>query len=268
MQKYKLIACDVDGTLLTSKRELKKENISAIERAVKRGAVFVLATGRPYEGVKKIASEIGEENGSFILFNGALVMANGKTIYSSCMDKDVAKLIINEGHKRKTTMVMWKKDGLYAEKECEKVNFYKSISGVEPKYFSDLTAVCDDDVIKILWYGEAETTPIYLTEMKNLLQCKGSVYMSRADFLEFVDVKCSKKTALQKIAEYYKITTKEVVAIGDGDNDIPMLTEAGLSVAMGNADETVKKVCSIVTKDCDHNGVQEIIDKLIANDLL
>lgn len=265
MQKYKLIACDLDGTLLNSKRELSEENVSAVRSAVKRGAIFVIATGRPYEGVKTIARKLENENGSFILFNGALVMTEGKTVFSSCIEKTAAEYIVSEGQKRNTTVVMWKKDGLYAEKECAKVDFYKSISGVEPKYVSDLKTVCNDDVIKILWYNDAETTPLYLEEMKNSLKKRAAVYMSRADFLEFVDAKCSKKTALRKIAEYYGVPVRKIIAIGDGDNDIPMLTEAGLSVAMGNADEAVKKICALITSDCDNNGVKEVICKLISS---
>ena len=265
MQKYKLIACDVDGTLLNSRRKLSEKTVSAVGKAIDKGIIFVVATGRPYEGALKVSRPLGiSDDGAFILFNGALVKVSGKTIFSSQISEETAKTIVKEGICRNVTVIVWKSDGMYTEKPCEKIDFYKSVSGVEPKYVDDLTKECKG-VIKVLWYGEPDTTPVYLEEMRAILDKKASVYTSRVDFLEFVDVKCSKKQALYKIAEYFGVKREETVAVGDGDNDIPMLEGAGLSVAMGNADENVKKICDEVTDDCDSYGVAKIIDKLILN---
>lgn len=261
--KYKILFCDVDGTLLNSKRELTKETVSAVNLLVKKGVKFVISTGRPLCGVSKISQELGLKEASYVLYNGAMVFADGKEIFSACLTKNTATKIVKEGYERSSTMILWKNNLLYADKPSDKVDFYKSISKIEPVYVEDLIKVCDDKVTKILWYDDKESTPKYLAEMKNLLKDDCSVFTSRKDFLEFVNVNCSKKTAMKIIADYYGISLKNAVAVGDENNDLPMFEEVGLSVAMGNALQSVKSKCDKTTLSCDENGVASLIYEII-----
>ncbi len=261
--KYKLLACDVDGTLLTTDRRLADENIKAVHDLMDSGVKFVLSTGRAYPGVKQIAEKLDIENGTFILYNGAMVVENKKPIYSLSIDKDVALKIIEEGHKRNSTMILWVENVLYAEVPSDKLQIYKEINNTDPIFIGDLKKVCDQKVTKILWYDDPVSTAKYREEMQQILKDSCGFFISRPDFLEFVNPNCSKKTALEFVAKYYGIKTNETVAVGDSYNDIPMFMGAGLPVAMGNANEDIKSLCKYITDTCDNGGVAKLIYKLI-----
>lgn len=260
--KYEILFCDVDGTLLNSRRQLSKENITAVQRWMKAGRKFIISTGRPLAGVIELSKKFGFKNPSCVLYNGAEVLIDGKKIFSACLKKETAKKIVEEGHKRNSTMILWRENILYAENPSEKVDFYKSISKVEPVYVGDLSKVCDDKVVKILWYDDEVLTPMYKNQLRNEI-IDASFFISRPDFLEFVDENCSKKTALEKVAEYFCVPLEKTVAVGDGDNDIPMFEGAGLAVAMQNASEFVKKKCRLTTLSCDEDGVSKLINDIL-----
>ncbi len=264
--KYEILFCDVDGTLLNSRRELSKENINAVRDWTRAGGKFIISTGRPLAGVVEISKELGFESPSCVLYNGAEVYIDGEKIFSACLKEEAAKKIVKEGRKRNSTMILWRENVLYAETPSKKVDFYKSISKVEPVYVGDLSKVCDDKVVKILWYDDEFLTPIYKKQMQNEI-FGASLFISRPDFLEFVDENCSKKTALEKVVEYFKVPLQKTVAVGDGDNDIPMFEGAGLSVAMKNASEFVKSKCQTTTLSCDDDGVSKLINDIIEDRL-
>jgi hypothetical protein len=84
-------------------------------------------------------------------------------------------------------------------------------------------------------------------------------------FLEFVDIKASKAIAMAKIGQHYNIKQSEMIAVGDGFNDLSMIEYAGLGVAMGNADNEVKRIADYVTRSNDEDGVAHVINKFILN---
>ncbi len=253
----------MDGTLLNSSGKLSDKTAEAVKLATKSGLKVVLSTGRPYQGVLEVAKSCGLSNGTFILYNGAMIVDNFNITYSLNLPQAVARTIVKEGHLRNSTMIMWNNGKLYAEKPSEKVDFYKTVSKVEPVFVGDLEEVCDDTVTKILWYDDPVSTPRFCNEMKEILKGDCACYISRADFLEFVNAECSKKTALYKVAEYFGVDITETVAVGDGHNDLPMLEGAGLSVAMGNACRDIKDRCDLVTDGNDDDGVAKLIYRLL-----
>ncbi len=258
---YKLLAADIDGTLINSKGQLTDRTISAVKKLIKKGFYFVLSTGRPYQGIEKFIESLGLENMPYILYNGAMVMFGGETIYSLTLPSDIATEIVKEGHKRNSTQICWAGNQLYSEFDSEKVRFYKSISGVEPIIVNDLAEVAEKGITKIVWYDDPKSTADYFKQMNELMGNKVNVHPSRIDFLEFVNKDCSKAVALNIIAKKLNIDISETIAIGDGFNDLPMLTTAGLGVAMGNANDKVKEQCKLTTDTCDNDGLADFIER-------
>lgn len=259
----KIIAADIDGTLLDSRSRLTDATVNAVKAAIKRGVKFVLSTGRPYQGIGKYIDALGLENMPYILYNGAMVMIGGKTVYSLTIDKSAALTVVDAGHARKSTMICWANNELYCEELSEKIDFYKSISGVEPIIVRSLADVAELGITKFVWYDDPVSTARYHEEMKSLVGDKLNVHPSRVDFLEFVNKNCSKAVALHIVLDAFGIKREQSVAIGDGFNDLPMLEYAGLGVAMGNADARVKERCGLVTDDCDHDGLARFIENNI-----
>lgn len=261
--KYKLIVSDVDGTLVDKNRILTERTVSAVKRAIAAGALFALATGRAKQGIKDIADRLGICDTPQIIYNGAMAVWGDKTLFSLSIDKDLAKRTVEEGHKRHSTMICWCDHKLYCEEtgKKEKIDFYKTISGVEPIVLSSLHDVCDKGVTKILWIDDEIKTPVYLSEMNDILGDRLNIVTSRRDFLEFMNKSASKGAALKAVSEKLGISLKDCVAIGDGLNDLSMMEIAGTSVAMESAADIVKNACTFVTKDSDHDGVAEFLEK-------
>lgn len=264
--KYKLLASDIDGTLLNGDGALTAPTVTAVKKWLEVGGYFVLSTGRPYEGITKISAALGLQDMPAVLYNGAMVTVGKDIIYSLEIPCDVAKEIVSLGHERDSTMICWSKNKLYAEKDCDKVTFYKSISGVEPVFVSDLTSVCQQGITKFVWYDDPVSTQRFFEELKPRIGHRVNVHPSRADFLEFVNKDCSKATAIDIILNRLGLKREQSVAVGDGFNDLAMLTYAGLGVAMANAPDAVKKECGYVTLSCNEDGVSHLVDKLIKGD--
>ena len=261
MQAYKLIAVDIDGTLLNSKSQLTERTVKAVKSLIDKGVYFVLSTGRPYQGITKFIDALDLKDMPYILYNGAMVMFGGEIVYSLTIPAATATEISFQAHKRNSTQICWSNNLLYAESDCEKVRFYKSISGVEPVIVSDLAELSDQGITKFVWYDDKDLTARYFTEMEVLMGDRINVHPSRIDFLEFVNKNCSKAVAMQIILDKLGLERSATVAVGDGFNDLPMLEYAGLGVAMGNADQKVKDKCGYVTASCDDDGLAQFIEK-------
>lgn len=258
---FRLMATDMDGTLLKSDGKISDTTILSIKKVVDSGKFFILSSGRPLQAVTKYLSILGLEKMPFIIYNGAKVVYNGKVVFDlKLCDKDV-ELIVNEGERRSMTMICWADDKLYANVYNDKVQRYKRIGGIEPIIVDDLSKI--NDVTKIVWYGSIEETKRYHKEMSDFLSGKVNVHPTRVDFLEFVNKDCSKGVALKIVCDLMGVDVKNAIAIGDGFNDIPMIELAGLGVAVGNADQKVKDKADLVAETCDDLGVEKIIEKFL-----
>lgn len=262
--KYKLVAADMDGTLLNSNEEITPVTLQAIERAVKSGVIFSISTGRPIQGVE-IYSHLLNLNAPFITYNGAMivVLGTGEILFQQDLDKEDARQILKLGKKYNTTMCVWSENQLYGNILNNKIYDYRSMSGVEPKLIEDEELLLDQGITKILWFDEEEAINRWQKELacepfENVTFCT-----SKPVYLEFFNKQVSKAHALEKIGQLYNIRREEMIAVGDGFNDLSMLEYAGMGVAMGNAPEEIKEKAAYVTAANDEDGVAEVINKFI-----
>lgn len=262
--KYRLIACDMDGTLLNSRGIITERTISSIQKAVKKGVLFTVSTGRPIQGVEQY-NKILDLDAPFITYNGAMiVMGKSKQVlYEQSLCAEDAMRILNWAKQFTPTVMVWSNNRLYASELNERAEKYKSLSGVEPILIEDEEAVVKNGATKILWYDEAENIAEYQPILRDNLGGSINLYTSQPYFLEFVDIRVSKARALERLGQYYNISPSEMIAIGDGLNDLDMIEYAGLGVAMGNAHDLVKGRADFITKSCDEDGVAYVIDKFI-----
>ncbi|NTW71394.1 MAG: HAD family phosphatase [Eubacteriaceae bacterium] len=262
--KYKLIAVDIDGTLLNSEGKLTEVTRSAIRKAVDAGAVFTISTGRPVQGVTSLVEEIGLDL-PLITYNGSMVL-KAKTreiIYSRTMTDKDAKMVYQTAVEWDVNMILWSDNKLYSTRDNEKSRYYSHITKTELNIienFEDIKA----GITKILWYEEPEVLKDFLVELDKLLDKDSVVFhTSRPYFLEFVDKGASKAIAIEKLGEEYGIKREEIIAIGDSYNDISMISYAGLGVAMNNAPDDIKAIADYITKSCDEDGVAHVIREFI-----
>lgn len=261
---YKLIASDMDGTLLNSDSKISQATIDAIKNATDKGVIFTLSTGRPVQGVKKYI-DILELDCPVITYNGAVVVHSrtGEIIFNQIMDKSNAVRVYEEARKRNTMFIIWSDNKLYASEISEKSRFYENIVNTKAELITDFDALLAQGITKFLWYNDADVLDGWMTELKNEGLENTTFTKSRAYFLEFFSNKTSKAVAMAKLGEYYGIDKSEMISIGDQTNDLPMIEYAGLGVAMENAVDSVKAVADYITDSNDNDGVAKVIDKFI-----
>ncbi|NLX63352.1 MAG: HAD family phosphatase [Clostridiaceae bacterium] len=262
---YKLMAVDIDGTLLNDSGELTENTKNAIRKWVDKGLIFTIASGRPIQGVEKLNKELNLDV-PFITYNGAMVVMgkSKQVLYEQKLSPEDSRGIIRLGQKYNTTILIWKDNKLFVSEINDRVNKYKCISGVEPVVANDLEQVAENGVTKILWYDEVEKIHQYQKEIGALLSVNVNFHPSRPYFMEFVDKNASKAIALEKIGLYFGIKQSEMIAVGDGYNDISMIEYAGLGVAMANSPDEVKQRADYITLSNEEDGVAHVIYKFLS----
>lgn len=255
--KIRLAAIDLDGTLLTGDKRITKGNAEAVRKAMQSGALICIATGRAWPGAKEFVQAL-RPNCPVITSNGAMIVhpETEEILFERCLDRQDAEKVFELGVQRDVTQIVWSDNQLYSSKKDELSDDYSRRFGkIAAKRIGSLSELGNRKIQKILWYfpdpvAEQMLPGVPAEQFENVC-----VVTSEPNFLEFFSSTVSKAEALRKVAEYCGVLIEETAAIGDAGNDIPMLREAGIGIAMGNAAETTKSKADRVTKDNEHDGV-------------
>ena len=261
---YKLMAVDIDGTLLNDSGELTENTKNAIRQWVDKGLIFTVASGRPIQGIEGLNKTLNLDV-PFITYNGAMVVMgkSKQVLYEQKLSRIDAEEIIKLGEKYNVTIMIWKDNELYVPTLNERVNKYKIISGVEPIIINNMEQLIENGVTKILWYDEVEKIEQYKNEIGRYLSDNVNFHPSRPYFMEFVDKYASKAIAMERLGQYYGIKQSEMIAVGDGFNDLSMIEYAGLGVAMANSPDEVKERADYITLSNEEDGVAHVIREFI-----
>ncbi|MDP4108585.1 MAG: Cof-type HAD-IIB family hydrolase [Bacillota bacterium] len=262
--KYKFIAVDMDGTLLNSQGKITEKNAEAIKKAVEKGVLFSICTGRPIQGVLKY-NDVLNLDSPFTTYNGAMVVMgkSGKILYEQCLSASDAKKVLTWGREFDTTIIAWSQNRLYVSKLNERAYKYSELSNMEAILMENEEKLIKDGVTKIIWIDDASRMESYQSFLRSRLEGGVTFCTSQPTFLEFFDSGVSKGAAMEKIGAIFGIKREETIAIGDNYNDLSMIEHAGLGIAMGNSPEEIKKKAGFVTLSNDEDGVAYAIEKFI-----
>ena len=270
----KLIAIDMDGTLLNEKKHIDKAQKEAIHEAVEAGIKIVLCTGRPLYGILPFYEELGL---SELDSEGYVILNNGCSIHKT---KDWE--LIDQVNFTSDDI-----DYLYKFSEGYDINFtlvndyYYFNIGRKPTdelitdagfVFSDITNISLKEakngkhkIIKIMFLGDPNIMADFQKENENILKDKYSSVLSQPYVYEILPKGNNKGTGLKKLAKKLGIKQEEIMAIGDGNNDIEMFEYANYSVAMENGTELAKKAAKYQTDSNENDGVAKAIRKYALN---
>ena len=262
----KLIASDLDGTLLNEDKTIASENLEAIKKAREQGVLFTIATGRPLPSTKRYY-EITGADVPMILYNGALIYdgKTGKTISSVCLEPDDAIKILELADELGASACVWYDHKLYANKIDENVNEYKSLSGLEPIVIKDKKALAQKGIIKILIHDTPQNLQNFVEKIRDVSFNNVTTCFSGKEYFEFFNKEVSKGVGLLRLCEYCGIKPQEVLALGDAENDKPMLKAAGIGVAMANGFPETKAAADYITDDNESGGWAKAVNKFIFN---
>ena len=262
--KYKLIACDMDGTLLNSKLAITVDTLFAIKKAMANGVKFTISTGRPLLGIKKYVDIVGIDT-PVITYNGAMVVdpLTEEVLFKKDLLTSDAKKILELGTERNVLMIIWSNGKLYSNRQDERLENYRKLSGAVPTILTSYEEVLEQGISKILWINDADIIQTYIKELAPISFESVTYVTSQPIFLELFNKEVSKGVALDFIAKKYGILQEEVVAFGDGLNDYEMIEYAGMGVAMGNAHPKIKEIANYITATNDEDGIADAIYELI-----
>ena len=266
----KLVAIDMDGTLLNSKKELLEETKQYFKDFHKKETetLLVLCTGRPETGIRPYLKDLGylEENHYIISQNGANIYESrtGKRVMDAFLDSAAIQKWIELGKKHGISVMGAGVDYYYCfdQEPTEWMEFdVKLVSGKLKRIPTEESL--NTDFYKILLMGDEEQLNEFETFIPQEWRDEFYVVRSQKYLVEVLTKGVNKAFGLEKLAQKLNILPSEIAAIGDAANDIEMLEYAGLAIAMGNASEEVKAIADIVTDTNENNGVIKAIDKLI-----
>jgi Cof subfamily protein (haloacid dehalogenase superfamily) len=262
--KYKLMAVDIDGTLVNNEGHITEGTKKAIRQAVESGLIFTICTGRPIQGVEHFNEMLGLDL-PYITYNGSMVVM-GKSreiLYEQKMDANDAKTIYSLGCEYGTTVVVWAHNILYVNVMNEDALLYSKQARQTALLMENSDEILESGASKILWIDTVQNIDRYQKEVGKKLSGNVNYHTSKPIYLEFVDKQASKAIGMEKLGDYYGIDRKEMIAVGDGYNDLSMIEYAGLGIAMANAEEAVKEKSGYITLSNEEDGVAHVINKFI-----
>lgn len=265
---YKIIALDMDGTLLNEKKEITPKTKEALQKAKDKGIKIVLASGRPIEGLYKYLHELDlVQDGQYVLsYNGCLVQeTKSKKIICEMGLKgsdlsytyEIAKKLNVNIHAFSATR------GLITPKMNTYTKYEADVNGIEASVVSFEDLDPSEDIIKIMFIDEPEILEEAIKKIPKELYEKYTVVRSAPFFLEVINKESNKGVGLKALADSLGVKEEEVIACGDANNDLEMLEYAGLGVAMENATDDVKEIANYQTKSNNEDGIAEVVNKFI-----
>ncbi|WP_425058443.1 Sugar phosphatase YidA [Sporomusa carbonis] len=260
----KLIALDLDDTLLDSKLAVSPRAHDAIRQAVARGVTVTIATGRMYRSALPYARQLGLDV-PLITYNGALIKSSlsEETLFHQPIKTELADQVLSLCRERGWYVQNYVNDELYVRELDEYANYYSRMSGVPAIAVGDRLYDGRQSPTKMLvMAGKEDIGKIYDT-FKAVFGPRLSIVTSKPTFIEITDPAANKGRALAFLADKLQVKQEEVMALGDSGNDIEMLKYAGWGVAMGNASAAVKAVARLETLGNDADGVAEAIEKYV-----
>lgn len=266
--KIKVLALDLDGTLTNSKKEITSYTKCILEQAMEEGVKLVLASGRPEVGIWPLAKELElNQYGGYILsYNGGKIIdcMTGTDLYANVLPMDCIPVLCDTAKKhgvsilsyRGTEVITDNAENVYVQKEC-------FINKTKAHQVSNLTEALTVAPAKCLIVGEHEELLPVRDELQAIFKDQLNIFFSEPFFLEVVPNGVEKAASLGRLLSILDVTKEELMACGDGLNDLTMLDFAGLSVAMGNACKEALERADVVTATNDEDGVAKAVKQYI-----
>ncbi len=266
--RYKFLVLDLDGTLTNDKKEITPRTLATLERVQRSGVQLVLASGRPTYGIVPLIEQLEMKRyGGYILpFNGGKIIdvTTGEVIYASTLPLRLVPELATIAKEGGATIISYRDEHILTEEPDNRyVGHELFLTKMKPLKVDDFATAVDFAPDKCLIVGESEKL-LPLEEMINSRYADSiSAFRSEPFFLEVVPKGIDKALSLARLAEHTKTCAQEMIAIGDGYNDISMIRYAGLGVAMANAQPSVKEAAAQVTLSNEEDGVAAFAEKYI-----
>lgn len=246
---YKLAAIDIDQTLVGPDKRIGSANRRAVRQLMDRGCRVILASGRRHDNMLPYHRELGLE-GFVVSAQGALARheTKGQVLHEAHLPPmDVVELI-GQGLARRLTVMHWSHHGVAANDHTRWIDRYIE-DCQDPVAVLDLSGLFDCPAEKIVWGADPEVLAALLPEVRRRYGGRFQITLTDDFFLEFNAPAATKAAGVAAVARYYGIEAGQVLAFGDGNNDVPMLAWAGLGVAMSHGRPAARAAAGLTAPD-------------------
>lgn len=267
--KYKLLVLDVDGTLLNDAKEISKRTLAALLKVQQMGVRIVLASGRPTYGLLSLAKslELKSYGGYLLSYNGCQVISasNGEVLLERRINPEMLPYLEKKAHKNNFAIFTYHDDTIITnDPENEHIRREAELNNQRIIKEENFSIAIDFAPCKCMLVSDDEASLITLEEhWKKHLNGALDVFRSEPYFLEVVPCSIDKANALGALMEQLEVKREEVIVIGDGVCDVTMIQLAGMGIAMGHSQDSVKACADYVTASNEEDGVALAVEKII-----
>lgn len=267
--KYKLLVLDVDGTLLNDEREISKRTLAALLKVQQMGVRIVLASGRPTYGLMPLAKtlELGNYGGFVLSYNGCQIIKaqNGEILFERRINPEMLPYLEKKARKNGFAIFTYHDDTLITDSpDNEYIKNEALLNNLKIIREDEFSTAIDFAPCKCMLVSDKEKALIGLEQhWEKRLAGTLDAFRSEPYFLEVVPCGVNKANTLGALLEHLGVTREEVIAVGDGICDVTMLQLAGMGVAMGHSQDSVKVCADYVTASNEEDGVALAVEKLI-----
>jgi Cof subfamily protein (haloacid dehalogenase superfamily) len=257
-----LIALDLDGTLIGPELTIAPRVRAAVRAAQARGIAVTLATGRSFAGAREFADQLAIR-APLLLYQGALVAErdSGRPLHAVMLPRALAQEAVALARARGWHVVLYDPADAYLERFELAPDFYAAMIHPRVTLVPDLLAVPVERFAKFLIIAAPEAIPAIAGELRARFAGRAEIVRSHPQFIEGNPPGVSKAAGLAWLAEYLGVARAAVLAVGDADNDAPMLQWAGVGVAMGNATPAARAAADWIAPPLEADGAAVAIER-------
>jgi Cof subfamily protein (haloacid dehalogenase superfamily) len=264
-EPIRLLALDLDGTLFDFNFQFSPRVRRAVAKAQQLGIAVTLATGRSVTSTRPFAEELDIREPLICYQGGWIAERNGRVLHRVALDRNLAAQVIDFAQARNWHVNLYCDGQLYLTELRHPLSFYEGLLNPAAQHVSDLHALLDRDPDKVLIVTEGNGDEI-LASLRERFDGQMEIVRSHDLFIEANPLNVDKGTGLAWLAMYLGVPQSQVMAVGDQDNDAPMVAWAGLGVAMGNGSPACKAVADWIAPPLDQDGAAVAIERFALNE--
>lgn len=266
----KMLVLDIDGTLTNSKKEITPKTLSAVLACQEAGHVVVVASGRPTPGIDAVARtlKLNQHGGYVLSYNGARITnyATGDVVYQRMVEASLIGELYAYSLENDLGMMTYDNTSIITGTRVDEyMELEARINGIPIRLVENFVEYVSFPVNKCLLTKDEELAKEHVQILQKRYENSASIYRSEPFFIEIMAKGIDKAAALEQLRQVLHIGQQDIIACGDGFNDLSMIRYAGLGVAMENAQPEVKEAADYITLSNDEDGVAAVVDKFILN---